>query len=170
MYARWRRLRFPLMTATAVLGAVLFTHVVSAQCPPGAEPDLVLGTWTLNVEKSVYRPGPAPRAQTRVYQTHGEGVKATITTVDDEGREVKAEYTANYDSVEYPLTGSAQVDAIALKRISPYRAEATLTHARKIIGTAVRILSEDGKTMSIHFKGIDRDGRNVDNLAVYDKK
>ena len=161
MHANWLRLRF-----LPALGAAFLASAASAQ----SLPDLVLGTWILNVEKSTYDPGPAPKAQTRVYEPHGEGVKATIITVGADGNEVKAEYTANYDSLEYPLAGSAQVDAIALKRVSVYRAEATLMHARKVIGNAVRIISEDGKSMTIRFKGIDRDGRSVDNNAVYDKK
>jgi hypothetical protein len=161
MHANWLRLRF-----FAAFAAASLASAVPAQTPP----DLVLGTWVLNVEKSTYSPGPPPKAQTRVYEAHGDGVKATITTIGADGNEVKAEYTANYDSLEYPLTGSAQVDAIALKRVSVYRAEATLMHARKVIGSAVRIISEDGKSMTIRFKGIDRDGRSVDNNAVYDKK
>ena len=29
--------------------------------------DPVLGTWELNVAKSKYNPGPAPKSQTRIY-------------------------------------------------------------------------------------------------------
>lgn len=135
-----------------------------------ATEDRVLGTWILNLEKSTYDPGPPPRSQKRIYEAEGEGVKATIVTVDSEGQKFTAHYTANYDSLEYPLTGSAQVDAIALKRLNDTTAEATLTHARTVIGTARRIIAEDGKTMTISFEGTDGSGRKVRNVAFYDKE
>jgi len=159
MHARLRRFRF-LVLVCATVGAF----------PAASEDDLVLGTWILNVEKSSYDPGPPPRSQTRTYEKVPEGIKATIITVDPKGQSVTARYTAQYDSLEYPLTGSATVDAIALKRVNAYTAEATLTHARKLIGTARRVISEDGKTMTITFRGTDENGRRVTNVAVYEKE
>jgi hypothetical protein len=97
-------------------------------------------------------------------------VKATITTVDARGRSTTAQYVANYDSIEYPFTGSAQVDAISLKKVNASTAEATLMHARKVIGHARRVISEDGKTMTITFRGTDDQGRALANVAVYVKK
>jgi hypothetical protein len=138
--------------------------------PAIASEDLVLGVWTLNVDKSSYSPGPPPRSQTRTYEKVEEGIKATIVTVDAKGKSVTAGYTAKYDSLEYPLTGSAAVDAIALKRVNATTAEATLTHARKLIGTARRVISEDGRTMTITFRGTDESGRAVANVSVYEKK
>lgn len=164
MHARLRRLLF----ATAVSVPLVFSAGSSPQEAPAG--DLVIGTWALNVEKSSYSPGPAPRSQTRTYEAVPEGIKATIVTVDAKGQSVTARYTAKYDSLEYPLTGSAIIDAIALKRVNAYTSEATLTHARKLIGTARRVISEDGKTMTITFRGTDENGRAVTNVAVYEKQ
>jgi len=158
MHARLRRLR---LAALLVLG--------TGSLAAASQEDLVLGTWVLNLEKSSYDPGPAPRSQTRTYEAVPEGIKATIVTVDPKGQSIAARYTADYDSLEHPLTGSTTIDAIALKRINAYTAEATLTHARKIIGTARRVISEDGKTMTITFRGTDENGRQVHNVAVYEK-
>jgi hypothetical protein len=135
----------------------------------GSQEDLVLGTWVLNVEKSSYDPGPAPRSQTRTYEIVPEGIRATIVTVNAKGQSMTARYTAEYDSLEHPLTGSTTVDAIALKKVDDHTAEATLTHARKVIGTARRVISADGKTMTITFRGQGDDGRQVVNVAVYEK-
>jgi len=165
------RLLTPLLLAAAFAGwRAAEASARTGQSPATTENDLVLGTWILNLEKSSYKPGPPPKSQKRTYQAHPKGVKATITTVDAEGVSSTAEYVADYDSLEYPLSGSAQVDAIQLKRISAYAAEATLRHARKVIGTARRVISEDGKTMTITFVGTDAKGRQVNNLAVFDKE
>ena len=154
----------------AVVTVVYFsTGAVARQSPEASNEELVLGSWTLNLAKSSYDPGPAPRSQTRIYERVPEGVKATIVTVDAKGQSVTSRYTAKYDSLEYPLTGSAAVDAIALKRINATTAEATLTHARKLIGTARRVIDKDGKPMTITFRGTDENGRAVANVAVYEK-
>jgi hypothetical protein len=158
MHARLRRLRL-------VTALVLAPNAFAA----GSQEDLVLGTWVLNLEKSSYDPGPAPRSQTRTYEVVPEGIRATIVTVDPKGQSITARYTADYDSLEHPLTGSATIDAIALRRINAYTAEATLTHARKLIGTARRVISEDGKTMTITYRGTDENGRRAHNVAVYEK-
>jgi hypothetical protein len=150
----------------------LFATASSAQ-PAQTKPegtDRVLGTWILDLERSTYTPGPAPRSQTRTYEVHPDGVKATIVTVDANGRSTTGQYVADYDSIEYPFTGSAQVDAISLKKVNASTAEATLTHARKVIGTARRVISDDGKTMTITFKGTDEQGRALTNVAVYVRK
>jgi hypothetical protein len=94
-------------------------------------------------------------------------VKATIRTVDLDGHSTSVQYVAKYDSIEYPITGSAEADAIALKKVDAYTAEASLTHAGKVIGTARRVISKDRKTMTITF----RDARGVvNNVAVYEKE
>jgi hypothetical protein len=151
---------------------VLVATAAHPQTPKSeaAGTDRVLGTWTLDLERSTYSPGPPPKSQTRTYEVHAKGVKAIIVTVDAKGRSTTAQYVADYDSIEYPFTGSAQVDAISLKKVSASTAEATLTHARKVIGTARRVISDDGKTMTITFKGTDEQGRALANVAVYVKK
>ena len=92
-----------------------------------------------------------------------------MTVGNAKGKSVTSQYTAKYDSLEYPLTGFATVDAIALKRVNDTTAEPILTHARKLIGTARRVISEDGKTMTITFRGTDENGRAVANVSVYEK-
>ena len=46
-----------------------------------APPDPILGTWKLNLSKSKFNPGPAPRSQTRTYIQTPEGVQVTINTI-----------------------------------------------------------------------------------------
>jgi hypothetical protein len=155
-----------------VLGAALAVWTTGSPAVAGqpsvpADENLVIGTWHLNVAKSKYRPGPGPKSQTRTYEAHPNGVKATVRTVDADGHSTSVEYVAKYDRVEYPIMGSAEADAIALNKIDAYTAEASLTHAGKVIGTARRVISPDGKTMTITF----RDSRGtINNVAVYEKQ
>ena len=131
--------------------------------------DPVLGIWNLNVAKSNYRPGPAPKSQTRIYEEHPEGIKVTIKTVHADGKSTSVEHPVNYDGKEHPVTGSSQTDAIALEKVDEYTSEATLKHAGKVIGTNRRSISRDGRTMTIDYEGTDQRGA-VKNKAVYDKQ
>ena len=132
--------------------------------------DPVLGKWKLNVEKSRYLPGPAPKSQTRVYAAEANGVKVTITTVAEDGEAIVVEHPLNYDSKEQPVRGSRQSDAIALQRIDEYTSESIMKHAGKVIGTNRRVVAQDGKTMTITYEGLDSSGRQVKVTAVYDRQ
>jgi hypothetical protein len=141
---------------------------VPAQTPAHpADDNPLLGTWTLVVEKSRYNPGPPPQSQTRTYEAQENGVKTTIRTVLLDGKATTVSYTANYDSIEYHVTGSATTDGIALTQIDAHTAEAKLMHAGRLVGTARRVVSGDGRTMTIEL----RDARGtVHNLAFYEKQ
>jgi hypothetical protein len=139
------------------------------QSPATAVEDPLLGTWVLNVAKSTFSPGPAPKSQRRTYEAHPKGVKATIGTVYADGHSTSIEYVADYDGVEYPVAGSPDADAIVLKKIDAYTAEATLTHAGNAMATVRRVISKDGKTMTITYKGISQGGLGT-NVAVYAKQ
>jgi hypothetical protein len=129
--------------------------------------DRILGTWVLVVEKSKYDPGPALKSQTRTYKAHPDGVQATVRTVYANGHSSGLRYTAEYDSVEYPVPGSVDSETITLKRVDEFTAEASHGHAGKVIGTAKRVISSDGKTMTITYKGIS-EGKEVNNVSVYE--
>ena len=139
---------------------------LSARPQAPADGDPVLGVWQLNLAKSTYRTGEAPKSQKRTYELHSNGIKTTVETVDADGQASMAEFVAQYDSIQYPVTGSAEVDGVALKRINPQTAEATISHAGRTVGTARRLISPDGKTLTLTF----RDAKGaLTNVAVYDK-
>ena len=127
--------------------------------------DPVIGTWHLNVEKSRYDPGPPPKSQTRIYREEDGGVKAVVITVYKNGNSDTVHYAANYDGKEHPVKSYPDTDGILMKRIDDYAAESILTHAGRTTGIARRIVSSDGLTMTITFKGSD-----VNNTAYYEKE
>ena len=151
----------------AIACAGLAASVAAAQTPSSSSSDNpLLGTWKLVVEKSRYNPGPPPQSQTRTYEAQPKGVKTTIRTVLADGQTTVVTYTANYDSIEYRVTGSATADAIALTRINEHTAEAKLTHAGRLVGVARREVSPDGKTMTITLRDV---RGTVQNVAFYEK-
>jgi hypothetical protein len=159
------------MTATCFDGRVRavigFEGRVRAQAVT-AEQDLLLGVWQLDVAKSRYTPGPPPRNETRTYVRDKEGLKGTIQRRRDDGKTEVIEYRADFDH-EYPVTGTEAYDTIRLKRIDARTAEAVLSHAGRVFGTARRVVSEDGRTLTITFRQEDQ-GHLTNNVAIYRKQ
>jgi hypothetical protein len=129
--------------------------------------DPVVGTWTLNVAKSTFTPGPAPKEQTRVYEAKEGGIKVTVKTVAGDGHSTSVLISANYDGKDYPVIGSSDYDAIELKQITTRVAEATLMHAGTVVATSRREVSDDGRTMTIIYT---TSGGRINNKAVYVKQ
>jgi hypothetical protein len=150
------------------LVAVTTVSVLAAQSTPSKEPDQLVGAWRLDVAKSRYRPGPPPTSETRTYVRDGENVLGVIHREFADGRRVRIEYTANYDR-EYPVTGTEEYDHVVLKRIDRQTSEAVLSHAGRVFGTARRVISEDGRSMTITFRRDSESGVSVLNVAYYDR-
>jgi hypothetical protein len=133
-----------------------------------AEQGLLIGAWQLDLVKSRYTPGPPPRSEVRTYMRDKEGVKGTIRRRLQDGREEVIEYRADFDH-EYPVMGAAAYDTIRLKRIDAHTAEAVLSHAGRVFGTARRTVSDDGRTLTITFRQ-ENQGILESNVAVYRKQ
>jgi len=132
--------------------------------------DDTLGTWKLNVEKSKYEPGPAPKSATVKYEAVDGGYKRSGDSIEADGKKVSVEYTAKYDGKDYPVTGSPLFDSIAVKKINDHTAEATMKKGGKVVRSAKRDISHDGKVMIIIMTGTNEKGEKVHNKAVYDKQ
>jgi len=133
-----------------------------------AEQDLLLGSWQLDVVKSRYTPGPPPRSEVRTYVRDKDGMKGTIRRRREDGREEVIEYRADFDR-EYPVMGTPAYDTIRLKRIDSHTAEAVLSHAGRVFGTARRTISQDGQTLTIMFRQ-ESQGILESNTAIYRKQ
>jgi hypothetical protein len=149
-----------------IAAAALSAMTVSAQ---GADP--VSGTWELNLAKSKFVPASlAPRSQTRTYKVEGNQETARHTGVDAQGNPTLIEFTAAYDGKDYPIKGYADWDSIALKRIDAYNTEFTQSYGGKVTLSAKRVVSQDGKTMTITGQGSSAKGEQVDLLLVLEKR
>jgi hypothetical protein len=132
--------------------------------------DPTLGTWQLNVQKSRFLPGPGFRSETRTYEEQRDGVRVTIRTVDSKGRQVTSVYLTTPDGQQHAVSGSGgPADSVGLKQINEYTAESTLMHAGKEIAKTTRVVSEDGKTMTITYKGLDPEGSPVNYTLIFDR-
>ena len=155
-----------LLKSLRLPAAILFMgFALSAQAA-----DPLVGTWKLNVAKSTYSPGPAPKSLTAKIEAAGKGEKVTADGVRGDDTPIQVVYTAQYDGKDHPITGSPMADTVSLKRLDANTTERTDKKAGKVVQTLTRKLSSDGKTMTVTIKGTDAEGRPINNLAVLEKQ
>ena len=130
----------------------------------------LLGTWELNVAKSTYSPGPAPKSQQRTYERAGQGVKYAATTVQANGNSAPEMWTGAYDGKDSPFTGAADFDAQAVRAIDALKAEFTLKKGGKAVMSGTRVISSGGKVMTVTVKGTNARGEAVHNVMVFDRR
>jgi hypothetical protein len=162
MQARWRR-AYLLVVAVAT---VVFAGTAFAQA--GASN---LGTWKLNLAKSTFAPGTAPRSAAFTNVVAGAGIKSTADSVRADGTVVHSENIEVYDGKEYPISGtSLNGDTVSGTRVDAYTLKFVYKKAGKVTVTSTNVASKDGKTYTITSKGTNTLGQTVNTVAVYDKQ
>ncbi len=151
---------------TAVLVAIVSMSVATAQSK-----DPAFGTWKLNVAKSKFSPGPAPKESTLTVEADGPGRKVAVAGVAADGTPVKWGYSGSFDRKEVKVTGSnPDADVVSLRRIDANSTRTTYKKAGKqtlVNGVAV---SADGKTMTVVQSGVNAKGEPVKNTLIFDRQ
>jgi hypothetical protein len=130
-----------------------------------------IGTWTLNVAKSTYSPGPPPKSATIKVEPAGAGMKVTVDQVLADGAKTHWEYTGNYDGKDNRVTGNnPDADTVARTRINATTIQTSSKKAGKATTTGTHVISNDGKTRTVTTKGTNGQGQMVNNVAVYEKQ
>jgi len=154
----------------AVLGSALAIFAVSTTSVSAQESNIGMGTWKLNVAKSKFSPGPAPKSLTAKFEPAGKGVKLTTEGVSADGKPNATEYTANYDGKDVPLKGSPVADTVSLRRIDALTTERTDKKAGKVVQTLTRTIAKDGKSFTVATKGTNPKGEPINNMTVFEKQ
>ena len=130
-----------------------------------------VGTWKLNLAKSSFSPGPAPKSQTLKIEAWGDdGLKYSADGVGPDGKPTHAEFQAKFDGKDVPFKGNPDADTLAYKRINANTLEATTKLKGKVTIMAKVALSADGKTRTVTQTGTDAQGRAVKSVFVYEKQ
>ena len=152
-----------IMVATALaLGA--------GQIATAAAPEAVVGTWTLNLEKSKFSPGPALKSQTRTYAESADGIALTFSSVAADGSAMSGKSTFKYDGKDYPISGSPDYDTLSAQRVDGNTVKSVQKKAGKVIGSTVRTVSAHGKVLTLASKGKDAKGASFHNVLVFDRQ
>ena len=163
-----RRTILTLTTMTMLCLAVVFA---AALPQPGlAQSNPWLGMWKLNLARSTYAPGQAPRSSTFNFQGAGANLTNTVDTVDAAGNSIRTVAMHNYDGQPHPVTGSPDVDARSYTRVDANTVISASMKGGKLVQVTTIVLSPDGRTITTTGRGVDATGQQVNSVAVYDKQ
>jgi hypothetical protein len=160
-----------LMTRSLVLPVACLALSVMFGGPAFAQKDPQVGAWKLNVAKSKYSPGPAPKSGTTTIEVAGAGTRVVVDQVLPDGTQRHWEFTANYDGKDSPVTGNnPDADTVARTRINASTVQTISKKGGKVTTTQTSAVSSDGKTRTVTTKGVNAKGERVSNVAVYDRQ
>ena len=158
----------PLRTATlALIFAIAGIAIISL---PAYASDPLAGTWELNLAKSKFSPGPPPKSQTRTWEVTGQQEKMIAKGIGAQGTPTLFQFTANCDGKDYPYEGWPLADTLSITPVDTFTANYTFKKAGVVVMTGTRVISKDGKTMTLPIKFTTPTGQQVDNLMVFDKR
>jgi len=148
--------------------AILFFTLTAAGMV-SAQGDPFVATWKLDVAKSKYDPGPAPKSQTRTWDASG---KVTVEGINAAGKPVTYGYPIMNDGKDYPTTGSVPngADMISSKKVDANTVVVNFKRVGKPAETTSFKVSKDGKMLTISAKGTNPDGSAFNNVTVWEKQ
>jgi hypothetical protein len=156
-----------------VLGFVAIALLaVVGSCSLRAQSNPLVGTWKLDVTKSKYDPGPAPKSLTRTVEVQGNGVKYGFEGVAADGKPIAYGFSVQFDGKDNPISGSipSGADTIAATRTDVNHFVATLKKGGKVIGTSKVTVSADGKVTTVDSTGTTATGAKTHDVQVFDKQ
>jgi hypothetical protein len=158
-----RMKRFGVLATTVVLATLALSVAARAG-------DQHSGTWKMNPAKSTYNPGPAAKSATLRVDSDENDFKINSEGTGGDGNPTHVEFSAKFDGKDYPVTGLPNADTVSVKRIDSNTVETKMKNAGQVVMTVRSTVSKDGKTRTSVFKGKDAQGRDVNNVVVYDKQ
>ena len=154
----------PVVRAVVVCAALLLLATAASAA------DMWIGTWKLNVAKSVFSPGPAPKSQTLTFEVAQGGIKLSSETVGADGATTRGTYVGKFDGTAVPWAGNPDADTATPKRIDDSTYENVWTKGGKVTMTAKATVSKDGKTLTITQTGTNAQGKPVNNVVVLERQ
>lgn len=158
------------MRKLLMCAVIAMTWAGGAAIAIAADSDPVVGTWQLNPSKSTFTAGPALKDQTRTYSQAGDKITLVMTTVGPDGKEVTTHTTYELNGKDFPVTGTADYDSLAAKKINNNSAEFKLKKGGKEVGATSRTVSKDGKTLTAKTKITTASGEKTESTMVFDRK
>jgi hypothetical protein len=148
--------------------AILFLTLAAAGMAL-AQRNPFVGTWKLDVAKSKFDPGPAPKSQTRTWDASG---KVSVKGVNAAGKAMSYAYPIKGDGKEYPTVGAIPnaADKISSNKIAPNTLEVHLMRGGKPAERTSFTVTKDGKTLTISDRGTNADGSAFNNVTVWNKQ
>ena len=139
--------------------------------PVSGQPPQWFGTWTLNLEKSVYNPGSPPykRATMKVKPLGDGGVRFSYDFVYPRGGVQHVEWDGRFDGNDYVVQGADEYVTYAYRQTGAVTYEITAKLDTRITAVAAVTISPDGQTLTTITRAGNVRGQEVTSTTVYQK-
>jgi hypothetical protein len=132
--------------------------------------DPFVGQWTMNVKKSRYASGTCPKSMMINMDAVDRGIRYYSETIYPDGRAGHSRYSANYNGTQVIVMGDhGMLLPVSLKQLDSNTVVASYTSALQVVATSRRVVSKDGRLMTITTTSRDRSGKSVTTIGVYEK-
>ena len=157
------------MRKTSVLVVVVVLLAAVVALAQSQEP--LFGTWKMDVAKSKFSPGPAPKSSMVKWEAFQGGVKLTVDTVPAKGDTQHWEASGKFDGKDNPVKGNnPDADMVAFSKIDARTYETVQKRAGKTTITARMVMAPDGKTRTTTQTGKDGQGQTINNVQFYERQ
>jgi hypothetical protein len=153
------------------VAAIASFALLSAPLPLPGQPSEWFGTWTLNLEKSIYNPGPAPykRARMKVKPIDGGRMRFSYDFVYPRGGLQHVEWDGRFDGSDYIVQGADEYVTYAYRQTGARTYEITAKLDSRVTAVATVTMSADGRTITTSTRSGNTRDRAVTNTTVYEK-
>lgn len=128
------------------------------------------GVWRLNLDKSVYNPGPAPykRATMKVEPADDE-IRFSYDFVHLRGGVQHLEWTGRFDGKDYMVQGIDEYMTYAYKQLDARTYEIVAKADGQVAAVATVTISADGRTLTTVTRRKNARGQDITNTTIHDK-
>jgi hypothetical protein len=137
-----------------------------------AADDPVVGTWKLNLAKSQYGSGVAPRSLTYKYDLNGNELRYVEDRVNADGKTDHLEGAVTLDGKDRPSPAdrAQSADTYSESRVDAYTMLLVLKKGGQPVGSWRNVVSKDGKTLTSTRTGKNSKGDPFTNILVFDRQ
>ncbi|HXJ91216.1 MAG TPA: hypothetical protein VMS18_30695 [Candidatus Binatia bacterium] len=145
--------------------------VIALLSTAGASDDPFIGKWILDPQHSSYPAGNPPKRMVIEMEPATRGIRYHSDTTYANGHTTHTEYTADYDGRQVLVWGTyGLMLPVSLKRIDSHTVIASYFKSFQVVATSRRVVSRDGRRMTITTTSKDRSGRKVTTIGIYGRK
>jgi hypothetical protein len=159
-----------MLTTRVLCSTVVLALTLPASRGDAQATDPGMGTWVLNVAKSTYTSGPAPKRLTRRYTATATGYAFVSDGIDAAGATTHVEFTVAFDGTYHVMIGSPSSDSIMVTRIDANTVESVQKKGAKEVTRTTRLVSPDGASMVHTVKSVNAAGKATTNVEIYDRR
>jgi hypothetical protein len=159
-----------LTTALVLVAGLISSRIpLKAQAAPSDDNPRV-GAWKMNVSKSTFNDGPPPRSELQICEALDKNtIRLRAVRVDASGKEIRSDYTAQYDGKDHPFPGSLW-DTIALRRLDRNTSEAIFKKSGTTVQTSTVSVSKDGQVLTLTARSTGVPGQPISHIEVFDRQ